>query len=815
MSLFKELALKIKFFWGSLFYLTYAPYALIYSLKRDRLERQFPAVISEEGFASPGKLLRGEKGPGGATFYFESAELEIHFLAADLVRVNWKPGLPPVPYAIARKNWEEVETILSEIGDDWQLSSEKITITVKVDGSIQFNDQEGKRLRQELPPQKAGSALTHQAVLQPEEHIYGLGERAAPLNLRDPKDGRLEANYQMWNFDAAGMYGPGSDPLYICIPLYLGLHERGSYLVFYENSFAGNFKFDNRQNQVTANFEGGSLRYYLITGTPATILERYTELTGRPAMPPKWALGYHQSHWGYRTEQAVREEVEGFVEHDLPLSAVHLDIDVQVGFRAFTIDPNRFPNMLEFTKELMARGVRFITILNPGIKYSRQSQLFLEGQVLGAFCRQPNGELVSGPVWPGWCVFPDYTNPVVREWWSRQYRYMLDVGVAGFWHDMNEPAAFITWGDRSLPKSTQHFMEGRGGDHREAHNIYGMMQAQASYEGLRGYQAGQRPFIVSRAGWAGLQRYSWTWTGDIECTWEAMRQTVATVVGLGLSGIPYSGPDIGGFQGNPPAELYLRWFQMASFLPFCRTHSSNNAENRRPWSYGEPTLKSIRELLVLRYRLLPYFYTLAWQANQTGTPLVRPVFWADFTDQKLWGIEDAFLLGNALLVCPIFEAEARSRLVQLPQGRWYNFWNDESMEGPGEVELEAPLETIPLLVKACSLLPLEEGKQLQLHLYPPVVGSCENVVYSDAGDGYGQWRLDRLQMVWVEGGLDVFWQQEGEYPFPYERVEVHLHGGPVAQVWVDEGMVKGEGNSVATLVVDSPFNKAHFKLERL
>lgn len=356
---------------------------------------------------------------------------------------------------------------------------------------------------------------------------------------------------------------------------------------------------------------------------------------------------------------------------------------------------------------------------------------------------------------------------------------------------MNEPAAFITWGDRSLPpRATVHFMEGRGGDHREAHNIYGMLQAQAGYESLRGYRPGQRPFLVSRAGWAGLQRYSWTWTGDVECTWAAMRQTIATVLGLGLSGIPYSGPDIGGFQGNPAAELYLRWFQMSSFLTFCRTHSSNNAEARTPWTYGEPTLSIIREFLQLRYRLLPYFYTLSWEAHQKGSPIVRPIFWADVEDAALWGVDDAFLLGDALMVCPVFEEGARSRPVLLPKGCWYNFWSDEAIAGPGQVNLEAPLEKMPLLVKAGSILTMESGKQLILHLSPPVAGSSENYLYSDAGDGYGEWRLDRWQMVRNENNLELIWEEEGEYAFHYQGVELYFHGITIKQAWVDDKEVE-------------------------
>ncbi len=791
------------------------PKAYLYSRKRDRLESQIPVPSTEDSFVNPGKLLKAEPTAKGAHFYFEKAELEISILAPDLVRVDWFPGIPPVPYAISKQDWQEVKTVLEETAEGWTVSSKPpaeqastaLKVIISVDGSLKFYDSTGQTLREELPPQRSGEGWTHQAQLREEEHIYGLGERAAPLNLRAAREMTEKGEvtdqvktFRMWNYDAAGMYGPGADPMYICIPVYLGLHSSGSYLIFYENSFEANFTFGD---VATAAFEGGSLRYYVTAGSPAQLLERYTELTGRSPLPPRWALGYHQSRWGYRTEEAVRETVEGFKSHNLPVSAIHLDIDVQVGFRAFTIDPDRFPKLSDFTKELAAEGVQFISILNPGIKYSRQSQLFLEGMVLDAFCKLPNGKPVVGPVWPGWCVFPDFTKPVVRKWWSRQYEYLLDVGVAGFWHDMNEPAAFILWGDRSLPKVTQHFMEGRGGDHREAHNVYGLLQAEAAHEALSGYRPEQRPFIVSRAGWAGLQRYAWTWTGDIECTWAALRLTVATVVGLGLSGIPYSGPDIGGFQGNPSAELYLRWFQMSSFLTFCRTHSSNNVEHRTPWTYGEPVLSIIRQFLQLRYRLLPYFYTLAWEASQKGYPPVRPVFWSDTDDSVLWGVDDAFFLGDALLVCPIFEEGAReaelatpvaSRTAILPKGHWYRFWDDAVMEGAQQVSLDAPLEIIPLLVRAGSILPMAAEEKLILHLYPPLEGSSEGYLYSDAGDGYGEGRVDQFRMVRDENGLELTWEKQGDYAFPYKTVQVHLHGLELQQAWVDGAEVSCQGN---------------------
>ena len=454
----KQLSLKVKFFLGSLFYLTYAPKAFRYSRWKEKVEREMTVAPPAETFEQPGKLLRAEPTANGAQFYFEQAELEICFLTPDFVRLDWQPGLRPVPYAIARHIWEPVATHLEETADGWTLTSylnddTVLQLAVAFDGRITVLDSQGAIVREELPPQKTGDGWTHRSSLRPEEAVYGLGERAVPLNLRLAREVTEEQEvtqtpkaFRMWNYDAAGKYDAGADPMYICIPLYWGLHHQGSYLVFYENSFDAHFTFSE---VATAAFEGGALRYYIAVGAPQQLLERYTELTGRSPMPPRWALGYHQSHWGYRTEDAVRETYQGFEAHNLPLSVIHLDIDVQVGFRAFTVDPDRFPNLRGFIQELLEHNVQFVTILNPGVKLSRKSNLFLEGRVLDAFCRLANGQLVVAPVWPGWCVFPDFTNPVVRRWWSRQYEFLLTVGVAGFWHDMNEPAAFIAWGDRS------------------------------------------------------------------------------------------------------------------------------------------------------------------------------------------------------------------------------------------------------------------------------------------------------------------------------------------------------------------------------
>jgi alpha-glucosidase len=775
MEIIRQIKLRLKFVRLKRFVL-----ALYYSFVRDWWDRKYPAPEVSEPWQQPVKLLATEATSRGAYFRFEKAELEICFLTPDLVRINWQPGKPPIPYSIACQDWSEVEITLDTTEEATIISSSALKAILKPDGSLEFESADGKKLRQELPPQRQGEVWRHLGELRSPEHIYGLGERAAPLNLRS-QPGKA---YRMWNYDAGGIYSWGTDPLYLCIPVYMGMHSDGSYLIFYENSFSATFTFD--EELATADFEGGALRYYLTVGKPDQLLERYTQLTGRPPLPPRWALGYHQSRWGYENEETVRAVAQGFLDRNLPLSAIHLDIDCQDGFRAFTIDPDRFPKLADFDRELAARGVRLIAIINPGVESNRNNILYEEGLIQEVFCTLPNGKPIVAPVWPGMCAFPDFTNPLARHWWSRQYEYLLDVGITGFWHDMNEPGVFTHWGDATLPlRATQHYMEGKGGNHLEAHNLFGLLQARAGYEALQDYLPHKRPFIVSRSGWAGLQRYAWTWTGDVETSWDALRLTIATTLGMTLSGIYYTGPDIGGFKGDPSPELYVRWFQMATFMPFYRTHSANNAKPRTPWSYDQPILQIARQYLRLRYQLMPYLYTLAWDATQKGSPPIRPLFWCDPDDQRLWGVEDAFCLGDALLIYPVGKEEARSRLAVLPQGTWYDFWNDSVIEGGREVELKAPLTQIPLMVKSGSILPMEVKEQLILHIYPSAGESTQTYIYSDAGDGYEQGRLDRFFLERNSDGLKLTWQPEGDYPFPYKKIQLRFHGFKPQQAWID------------------------------
>ncbi len=773
---------------------------LNYSLARQALDRRYQGRKIPEAQVDPGGLLSSEQIPSGLRCKFERLDLEILFLASDLARISWEPGPPPPPYALARRDWPEVDLTYPRQtpGDGKAVSvgSEALHISVQVDGGLEYMDPQGRVFRRDQSPLRQGEAWTHASDMPGRHAVFGLGERAAGPNLRG-------GVYRMWNTDPRGEYGPGMDPLYVCIPLYLVLSDLGGHLIFYENSFPAEFSFAEEPGlHSRAQFEGGMLRFYLIPGPPPQALQRYSELTGRAPLPPRWALGYHQSRWGYQNEADIRQVAAGFLEHDLPLSAIHLDIDYMDGYRVFTIDPQRFSNLAQLAQDLESQGVKLVTILDPGVKQDERYPVYLEGLRENVFCKTPQGGLQRGVVWPGTSVFPDFSLPQARRWWGSRYRRLVDLGVAGFWHDMNEPTSFTAWGDMTLPLATRHDLDGLGGDHRQAHNLYALLMNCSGYEGLAALRPNRRPWILSRSGWAGSQRYAWSWTGDTQTTWDSLRMTIATVINLGLSGQPYSGPDIGGFSGVPQAELYLRWFQMAALMPFFRTHSAAGTAPREPWVFGEPFTSILRAFSRLRCQLLPYLYSLAWEASRTGAPLVRPLFWNYPEYAALWDCADAFLLGDNLLVAPVLREGAASRKLALPPGGWCSFWDHKFFGGPGEIELPAPLERIPLLVRAGSLLPMEQDGRLVLHVYAPqpeglpLNGLADGVfdLYSDPGDGpasgEGPWRLDRFTLQASLNELSLNWRladgsPNGAYPFPYLGVELRLYGFPAGRCWQD------------------------------
>jgi alpha-glucosidase len=759
-----------------------------YSIYRDRIDRQSSHKEKKSKSLLPGKLTQTQSIQGGIQLEYENAQVEIVFLSKNIIRTSWWPGKPPIAYTIVKKDWEIQEPTIKYLDTSYELSSGHLKASIDATGEIAFGDVEGNILRKDSPAIQNGDGWELSTVLSPDEHIYGLGERANSINLRP-------GVYQSWNTDVGGSYSKDSDPLYIGTPIYLSLSNSGSYLVYFENSYHSIFDINNI---FRASFSGGMLRYYVIFGRLETIYKDLAELIGHPYMPPKWALGYHQSRWGYRIEEDVKDVVNGFIEHDMPLSAIHLDIDYMDGFRVFTVDKKRFPAMKKFTDELEEKGIKIVASINPAVKRDRKYKIYLDGLSKDVYCKLKNGKLFTGVSWPGWSVFPDFTKPEARSWWQDQYSALLSIGVAGIWHDMNEPSSFAAWGDKTFPSTVSHSLENQSGNHLEVHNLYGLLMNQAGFEGIRKFEPLKRPWIFSRAGWAGLQRFAWNWTGDIDSTWEAFRQTIPSILGLGLSGHVFSGVDIGGFSGNPSAELYLRWFQMASFFPLFRTHSAVGTKRREPWVFGEPTTSIIRKFLQLRYKLIPYLYTLAWDAVKTGIPPIRPIFWDEPQNKSLWDVEDEFLVGPSLLIAPVLQEKAQTRLINFPSGCWYSLWDDQEYGGFTQFEMPVILETMPIFIKAGTLLPMEENNEISFHIYPARDGISTNTLYFDRGEGYGPGRVDTFQFNNSPNSIEISWNKEGEYLFPYPTIQMQVHGRKISEAWIDSERAIIHNNSFET-----------------
>lgn len=620
---------------------------------------------------------------------------------------------------------------------------------------------------------------------------YGLGERAFPLALRGRR-------YTLITRDPE-TYRPGDDPLYINIPFLVEVYRGRACGLLFDSPYRSELDLGHAQRErLRYRTTGPELRLDLLLGPDLPgLLERYTALTGRMNLPPRWTLGYHQSRWSYETAAMAREVAEELRQRQLPCDAIHLDIDYMDGFRCFTWNPETFPDPAGLIAELHALGFRVVAMVDPGIKVDPEYAVCADGVRRDCFVTLPDGTLFHGPVWPGECYFPDFTNPRVRAWWGEWYRGLVELGVDGFWNDMNEPTIF---GQRTFPEAVQYHLEGHGGDHRQVQSVYGLQMVRASFEGLNRLRPDRRNWVFSRSGYAGLQRYGSSWTGDNTSGWEDLALTPAMLLNLGLSGLSFTGCDIGGFAGAPTPELFARWFSMAAFTPFFRTHSAKNTPRREPWVFGPEVEAIARRYLNLRMRLLPYLYTAFWQCAARGTPIMRPLLWEDAAHPAYRALDDQWLLGDHLLVSPVLAPATARRQLLLPAGHWYDFWDDALLAGGRTIEREAGLDVVPLHVRAGAVLPLGPVQQYtkevpnpapELHLYPPMaeVGPIVSWFYHDDGETLayrrGAYSLTRLTLQRLGDRLILLREHEGDPALAGPAPTVVLHGIHATDVHLD------------------------------
>src|SRR5512132_3213957 len=618
------------------------------------------------------------------------------------------------------------------------------------------------------------------------ERFFGCGERTSGLE----KTGTRQL---FWNIDPPHGHTASYNNLYTSIPFVLSLQNGRAHGIFVDypgRAEADIAKADSRR--VAWRLASGDLVYYVFCGpTPARVVERFTELTGRTPMPPLWALGNQQARWSYTDAEEVRAVAAGFRAHDIPCDALYLDIDYMDGYRVFTWDGERFPDPPGLIAELGEQGFRVVTIVDPGVKVDEGWDVYREGRERGVYCRTADDEEYRNVVWPGLCAFPDFTSARTRAWWGGHHRALLDAGVAGVWCDMNEPALMIPR-QSTMPEDVVHPGDGEPRLHAEVHNLYGSLMARAAREGLLAARPAQRPLVITRAGYAGLQRHAMHWTGDNSSWWEHLWMSMPQIQNLGLSGVAWVGVDVGGFFDDCNGELLARFTEFGAFQPFCRNHSALGTVRQEPWAFGEPYTTVCREMLALRMRLLPYLYTLFEESHRTGAPILRPLLYEHPGDPVGYTADDEFLLGRDLLVAPITRPGIEHRHVYLPAGTWVHWWTSERVDGPAHVLAHAPLGRPALYARANAPVPMwlamahvgaASPDPLTLRIAcAPGAPAGSSSLYEDEGEGFahdeGAYARRRLECAAAAGGAVRvrIGACEGARRPPRERVVVELQG---------------------------------------
>lgn len=598
---------------------------------------------------------------------------------------------------------------------------EDLTIDIYwADGTLLCADYRGKRLEKESLSEREleqmiqeghavhGSSgnLASEVVkeLTPDTVFYGLGDKTGYLNKRG-------YDYEMWNSDNPDpqLEIPAFRAMYKSIPFLIAHMKNGTYGIFYDNPNHTYWDLGYEdEGYYCFGAQEGMLDYYILGGrTIAKVIGQYTHLTGKAPLPQLWTLGYQQSRWSYMDEEEVIGLANQFRKHEIPCDAIHLDIDYMEDFKVFTWNPDTFSNPKELTEKLAGQGIKVVTIIDPGTKVEKGYDVYDTGMKKGYFAKSADGNVYENVVWPGDSVYPDFANPKVREWWGDLQKRMVDTGVRGIWNDMNEPASFRG----PLPDDVQFSDEYGLLSHKEVHNVYGHLMAEATYEGLKKHDK-RRPFVITRACYSGSQKYATAWTGDNHSIWAHLQMSIPQLCNLGMSGMPFVGTDVGGFGSNTTPELLARWVQVGCFSPLFRNHSAKYTRRQEPWLFGQEILDIYRKFVNLRYHLLPYYYDLFWEHTRNGLPVMRPLVMTYEDDDNVYECNDEFMIGTQILVAPIVCQGARSRSVYLPKGRWVSYFDGQWYEGGQHVIVDAPLDTCPVFIKDKSVIPVYPYGQL-------------------------------------------------------------------------------------------------------
>ncbi|MDU2444155.1 MAG: glycoside hydrolase family 31 protein [Clostridium perfringens] len=580
-----------------------------------------------------------------------------------------------------------------------------LTFVDKNTTEISFRDLEGNIINEDFQPSfKDEEGNVYISKVNDCLAYYGLGEKGGDLN----KKGCYTENFNTDDPET----DDDSITYYKTIPFYVALKEEATYGIFFDNSFRSYFDMGKEMgDRIFFGAIGGQIQYYFIPGENIKeVVKNYTALTGRMEMPPLWSLGYQQCRFSYFSQEEVRELVKTFEEKDIPLDVVYLDIDYMDGFRVMTFKTPNFDDAAGLIGDLKEKGIRTITIIDPGVKVDEEYPVFKRGKEGNHFTKKLDGEMFIGAVWPGNSAFPDFSNKDCREWWKSELKkFISEHGMDGIWNDMNEPCVFNN-DHKTMLETCLHNSDNGVIEHKEFHNRYGFEMSRCSKEAQEELHPNERGFSMTRATYAGGQRYSSVWTGDNMSLWSQMRMSISMNANLGISGFSFVGNDVSGFGSDSSEELFIRWMEMGPFIPIFRNHSNMYTRRQEPWAFGPRAEKIAKKSIELRYELLPYIYDLYYISHKEGLPIFRPMIMEYEKDMNLLNMREQFMLGENMIVAPVLYEGERSKTLYLPKGSWFNYFTMEKLQGGKWYKLPCELDEILVFVKEGAIIPTYNKK---------------------------------------------------------------------------------------------------------
>lgn len=707
------------------------------------------AQKTPQPFATPGNCLSYTAQGNKAIFNCENnMKVQLEQVSSGILKIwydqdNFKRNNES--FAVIKKGDESSNLNISEQPGSYEIyTGDLIVRIIKSPFQVRIFDKYQKLLMEDFQNrgfEKDSLKMSGYKTLRPGERIYGLGEKNGSIN-------RVGNRFKMWNSDKP-CYEVNEDPLYKSIPFFM---SSAGYGIFFDNTYKTEYDFGKEaENYYSFSAPGGEMIYYFIFGpTYKQIIGRYMELTGKPIMPPAWALGFSQCRGMLTNEKLTREIAKGYRDRQIPCDIIYQDIGWTQNLQDFEWRKGNYDDPIKMLADLKKDGFKVIVSQDPVISKSGKKQ-WHEADSLGYFATDVrNGKTYDMPwPWGGNCGVVDFTKPEVADWWGTYQQKVIDNGVRGFWTDMGEPA----W---SNEESTDRlFMKHYLGMHNEIHNVYGLTWDKVVTEQFEKRNPNKRIFQMTRAAYAGLQRYTFGWSGDtgdgnnVLDGWKKLENQIPVALSAGMGGIPFWSCDISGYCGDikdydAMSELYVRWLQFGAFNPLSRIHhEGNNAVE--PWLFGHEAEEICKKAIELKYQLFPYIYTYAREAHDTGLPIMRALMLEYPNDPETFNLNSEFMFGKELIVAPVMEQGAVSKKVYLPEGEWFDFNHPQkSYHGKQWIDFPVSLETTPVFVRRGAVIPMIPVMQyihektdypLIIHIFPETVNKKASFeLYEDDGE---------------------------------------------------------------------------------